>query len=317
MSNRVLRILALLSLPVALSAQTLVNGGRQITGTWDAAGAASTRPAKTGSSLPASCAVGEQFFKTDATAGQNLYLCTAANTWTQMSGGGGGSNPPAYTTTPFSPVRHVVDWFGTCGSNSSTIGQLLWVKGGSNFVFNCGTVTSGDVPIGASLTANGSGVYSAWLGGMMSDWVHPGHTKRWTIEYDFTADASMQTGQMLLGLADATVAGTYVAVTHGNGEGFNLCMSSPGAGKCFNAVAGWDTVRHTVRFERVSGDLIRARIDGGPWYNWHSEAGTNGPNDLYSVSFFATALRPQVWANPLEPVAKSFSVQRFEVLYGY
>jgi len=55
--------------------------------------AASTIPNRTGTSLPAACAVGETFFKTDATPGQNLYLCTAANTWTQIigSGGGGGS----------------------------------------------------------------------------------------------------------------------------------------------------------------------------------------------------------------------------------
>jgi hypothetical protein len=109
----------------------------------------------------------------------------------------------------------------------------------------------------------------------------------------------------------------YVALTHGNGEGFNLCMYSSGTARCFNGVAGWDTARHTVRIERVSASLIRAAIDGGPWFNWHSEAGTNGPNDWYSVAFFATNLRPQIWANPLESVAKSFSLQRFELLYGY
>jgi hypothetical protein len=54
-----------------------------------ASGADRTAPAKTGTVLPATCAAGDQFFKTDATAGKNLYFCTAANTWTQMIGGTG------------------------------------------------------------------------------------------------------------------------------------------------------------------------------------------------------------------------------------
>ena len=74
-----------------LPGQTTINGGRAVSGTWDASGASTTKPAKSGAVLPASCGVGEQFFKTDATAGQNLYLCTATNTWTQLMGTGGGA----------------------------------------------------------------------------------------------------------------------------------------------------------------------------------------------------------------------------------
>jgi hypothetical protein len=44
--------------------------------------AASTRPSKTGTSLPAVCSIGETFLKTDAPAGKNLYVCTASNVWT-------------------------------------------------------------------------------------------------------------------------------------------------------------------------------------------------------------------------------------------
>ncbi len=46
-----------------------------------------TAPAKAGMALPATCSAGDQFFKKDAPAGQNLYFCTAINTWTQMRGG--------------------------------------------------------------------------------------------------------------------------------------------------------------------------------------------------------------------------------------
>jgi len=58
-------------------------------GAVDASGAVSTKPAKSGSSLPGTCSVGEQFFKTGVTAGQNNYGCTATNTWTLESGSGG------------------------------------------------------------------------------------------------------------------------------------------------------------------------------------------------------------------------------------
>jgi len=55
----------------------------------DFSAAASTRPTKTGTVLPASCAVGELFYKTDAAAGVNLYGCTAANAWNQEGVSGG------------------------------------------------------------------------------------------------------------------------------------------------------------------------------------------------------------------------------------
>ena len=53
-------------------------------------GATFTIPARTGSGLPATCGVGELYFRTDATAGSNLYGCTAANTWTPQGGGAAG-----------------------------------------------------------------------------------------------------------------------------------------------------------------------------------------------------------------------------------
>jgi len=57
----------------------------------DFSGAASTIPAKSGSSLPTSCKLGEMFFNTNNAPGQNLYLCAPANTWTVLVSGSGGS----------------------------------------------------------------------------------------------------------------------------------------------------------------------------------------------------------------------------------
>jgi hypothetical protein len=40
-------------------------------------------------SIPGTCTVGELYFATDATAGQNIYQCAATNTWTQQLNSGG------------------------------------------------------------------------------------------------------------------------------------------------------------------------------------------------------------------------------------
>src|ERR1700733_7094653 len=52
----------------------------------DFSGAATTKPFKAGTALPATCSVGEAFFQTSAVVGMNLYGCTAANSWTLLSG---------------------------------------------------------------------------------------------------------------------------------------------------------------------------------------------------------------------------------------
>lgn len=60
----------------------------------DFGSAASTRPFKTGSALPATCTTGETFFSTTAPAGRNIFGCIATNTWTVM----GGSDIPLNVT---------------------------------------------------------------------------------------------------------------------------------------------------------------------------------------------------------------------------
>jgi hypothetical protein len=72
-------LLALAAGPLA--AQTQVDLKTQ-TKDVDFSGAPTTKPVKAGTALPATCGAGELFFKTNAAPGGNLYLCTAANTWT-------------------------------------------------------------------------------------------------------------------------------------------------------------------------------------------------------------------------------------------
>lgn len=48
-----------------------------------------------GTSTPGTCSVGMLYFDNDATAGVNLYGCTATNTWTLLGDGGGGGGAVA------------------------------------------------------------------------------------------------------------------------------------------------------------------------------------------------------------------------------
>ena len=74
------RVLLLVSMGLTLSAQTQIDLRTQAKNI-DFSGASSTKPMAAGTSLPATCAVGAMFFKTDAPAGENLYGCTAPNVW--------------------------------------------------------------------------------------------------------------------------------------------------------------------------------------------------------------------------------------------
>jgi hypothetical protein len=54
--------------------------------------------------LPATCATGELGFVTGATPGQQIYECSAANTWTQQVSGGGSSGPYVMSLGPTAAV---------------------------------------------------------------------------------------------------------------------------------------------------------------------------------------------------------------------
>lgn len=145
-----------------LTAQTVVNGGRTQIGPWDASGAVYTIPAQRGTiaQLPATCIQGAEYFATNATPGQNIYLCTSTNTWTQQSGGSAGSysfrNNLTNTsgTVDFTPldssVLNLVDDFMPGKNSSAMIGQLQW--GISQLGASCGNGYSTGV-------ANHPGVY--------------------------------------------------------------------------------------------------------------------------------------------------------------
>ena len=76
--------MAVLGLPVA--AQTRIDLPSQARRV-DFTSATSTKPFRSGTTLPQSCTQGEMFFKTDAPAGANVYGCASPNAWSVQGNG--------------------------------------------------------------------------------------------------------------------------------------------------------------------------------------------------------------------------------------
>lgn len=127
-------------------------------GTLDASTAAATLPAQTGASLPATCGTGQMYLMTGGDASRMLYVCSAANTWTQASYAQGTvAQKPAVCA--MGQIYFATD--AAAGSNlhfctaSNTWTQMA---GCSSCVTGPGSSTNGNVPAwngttGASLGA--------------------------------------------------------------------------------------------------------------------------------------------------------------------
>lgn len=101
-------ILVILGCYLAAGQTTKVDLQNQTRGV-DFSAATSTKPAKTGTSLPGVCSTGEAFVLTTATPGTNFYICTATNTWSSQLGQTGPQGPagPAGATGPQGPTGSI------------------------------------------------------------------------------------------------------------------------------------------------------------------------------------------------------------------
>ncbi len=107
----------------------------------DFSGASSTKPIQTGASLPAMCALGQTFLLTNATMGQNLYVCTAANVWTRQGGAAAVSQLADFAVTWTSPT--VLTIGANCGPSTPCnlrLGSTVY-----SFTQGCTATISGGV----------------------------------------------------------------------------------------------------------------------------------------------------------------------------
>ena len=119
----------------------------------DFSAATSTKPVKTNTGLPATCTVGDLYFRSDAAAGNNLVGCTSLNTWVLLGDGiGGGGDLQDFTLASTSTMVSV----------SCPTGACLYRIGEKVFFFTTDSSATGLSGSGASGTVffyiNASGV---------------------------------------------------------------------------------------------------------------------------------------------------------------
>jgi hypothetical protein len=143
----------------------------------DFSNALSTKPFKTGSSLPPTCVLGEAFFKTNAAAGQNLYTCSSADTWTLQSGTTSSANgftvvafssTPTFMATAFHATTFLLVLTGNVNSSNvsgASAGDLLMFRicqdevGGRVFTWPANVLGAGTINVTANVCTNQSFVF--------------------------------------------------------------------------------------------------------------------------------------------------------------
>ena len=250
-------VTALWILAFPCAAQQIINGSRTLLGNWDASGAATTKPAKTGTALPATCGVGEVFFNSSASPGANLYLCAAANAWTQVLGTGGGAANfrQAFTGVNSVTLAHNLNTFGIlfdCFDNST---PPLWVlpKSASLTDANTLTVTFAASETGSCVVNASGGAASYTAGAGISIAGTSLSVDKTSVPTYLTATASLSFGS----IAQASCAQLTFALTGANpgdsiAPGWPSTIEAGLAGSMF--VSASNTV--AVRLCNLSGSAL-------------------------------------------------------------
>ncbi|MGE5488758.1 MAG: hypothetical protein ACM3ZB_13160 [bacterium] len=200
----------------ALASNTFAGGTTQtFLGALVATSADRTAPAKSGTVLPATCTVGDQFFKTDASAGQNLHFCTATNVWTQMSGGGGG----------------VESVFGRSGAVTAQAGDY-------SFAQIAGTVTDAQIAPGLNAAKIGSGSVTNTAFGYLSNVTSD-------LQSQLNSKAAAEHGHAVAGDVTGDLSGTKVTRIQGR----QVAATAPADGQGLV----WSAANNTWQPGTVSG----------------------------------------------------------------
>lgn len=142
----------------------------------DFSAASATKPFRSGTGLPATCGLGEMYYRMDAAAGMNVYGCTTTNSWTLEQGpvASMASQLGDFAVTLTSPTTLAI------GANCSTATPCLTRFGALVYSFGSGataTISAGSglalvyvssagvLTVGSNVTASCSGGCTA-LGGV-------------------------------------------------------------------------------------------------------------------------------------------------------
>lgn len=224
-------------------------------GSWDASNALSTKPMKSGTTLPAACSAGEAFFKTDAASGQNIYLCNPDNSWTQVTAGGGSA-----------PVLKALIFDGSTVLSGETMSAWSCGSGSAS-----GCTTQWTVPAGVNWIR-----VQAWAGGGGGGGSR--HDDR---------GGSGGGGGGYWETTCATTPGAQVAVTVGSGGvGSSDGYAAAGAG----GISSFGSCISVLGGDGGNGSLTMAwggRLSGSNRIGWFNQTGTIANPTLTGCAGFA------------------------------
>ena len=226
---------------IGASGQTQLDLRTQSKGA-DFSGINPTKPFQTGTVLPASCLVGQLFFKSNAGAGQNLYGCVATDLWALASQGGtsGGGVTVNNTGTPVGS-RSTLDFSSGIGilTSISDTGQAISIQPSVDtaVVQTRASEQSGNVLLCAS--ASGSGVdYTCSLTPTLTSYTS-GMVLRWkpdvngtggatTLNVDTLGAVNVKLGNGSNPAAGDLVAGRIQEIWYdGVNSGFSILLLTP------------------------------------------------------------------------------------------
>lgn len=218
------------------------------TGRQDATGAASTAAFKTGTSLPGTCTVGDEYFKSDATAGQNLYGCTATDTWTLQAGGGGGTgNAGAKVTTTFSATPTF-----TCPS--STAGTIVQFNLSTSLTANITSSTLSGCTGSSSLSSILTFVFVQDGTGSRTVAMPTGFSQACQVSPIASSTTNMAFSW------DGTTASLISCSTTGNSVGGET--AAPGTPPSGYQFPWFDSTGHLPRWKNPSGTIFQGSKEG-------------------------------------------------------
>jgi hypothetical protein len=208
-------------------------------GTQDVRGAVHSMPAVTGlfAALPATCTVGEQYFATDKPAGQNLYGCTATNTWNLEGPVGSGT------------LTNVSSACGLSGGPITTTGTLKISPTVVAISSTTPTLSAGNCGLTNQFTGASPAVTVPAPGGSFPNgwYAYISFTGSGTLV--LTSVASTINGFSSVSINAANGAGGFLVSDGTNWEYISGGSSSAGA----TAIFGYDLVNTSATVQTVGG----------------------------------------------------------------
>jgi hypothetical protein len=180
----------------------------------DFSAATATKPSKTGTALPATCAPGETFVKTDAPEGSNLYICTATNHWAAQGG------TPAVSTV-----------FGRTGAVTAQPGDY-------SFSQISGTVANSQLAAGVDAVKIGAGTVNNTVLGYLSN-------VNFDIQTQFNGKAANSHSHVTGGDASGSIGALTVTALRNRRIG----TAAPGEGQALI----WNSITSQWEPQTVSG----------------------------------------------------------------